>query len=146
MCKYHSSVTLTPLGNFLVAGSKPNDNFNSTVDKFASELRVVTLDPPFMFVERPKILDTPARLAFNKRISAVSIPASLSARNLKLRGMFRAARASWLGSLTPPAVALMDLGPPTHAFHSSARLVFMDASLSPKRKSLTSVAPPNGRV
>ena len=59
MCKYHSSVTLTSLGNFLVAGSKPNDNFNSAVDKFASELRVETvLDLPFMFVERPKILNT----------------------------------------------------------------------------------------
>ena len=40
----------------------------------------------------------------------------------------------------------MDLGPPTHAFHSSARLVFMDASLSPDRTPLTFVTPPNGRV
>ena len=72
MCKYHSSVTLTSLGNFLVAGSKPNDNFNSAVDKFASELRVVTLDPPCMFVERPKILDTPAKLVFNRRITVPS--------------------------------------------------------------------------
>ena len=92
---YHSSVTLTPQGNFLVAGSNPNNDFNSTVDKFPSELRVENLNPPFMFVERPKILNTPVKLGFNKRITVpVSIPASLSARNLKLQGTSRATPAS----------------------------------------------------
>ena len=40
----------------------------------------------------------------------------------------------------------MDLGFSTHAFHSSARLVFMEASISRDGKSLTFVTPPNGRV
>ena len=40
----------------------------------------------------------------------------------------------------------MDLGFSSHAFHSSARLVFMDAHIAPDRRSLTFVAPPNGRV
>lgn len=43
-------------------------------------------------------------------------------------------------------VALMDLGFSSHAFHSSARLVFMEATLSPDRKSLTIQSPPNNRV
>ena len=44
------------------------------------------------------------------------------------------------------AVSLMDLGFSSHAFHSSARLVFLDAQLSPDRASLTFTMPPNGRV
>jgi hypothetical protein len=43
-------------------------------------------------------------------------------------------------------VSLMDLGFSSHAFHSSARLVFMEASLSKDRASLTFNVPPNGRV
>ncbi|KAH9939364.1 glyoxal oxidase precursor [Epithele typhae] len=125
---YHSSVTLTPQGNFLIAGSNPNNDFNATV-KFSSELRVQTLDPPFMFVARPKILNMPAKLAFGKTFTVpVSVPSTLAARNLKMQ------------------VSLMDLGFSSHAFHSSARLVFMDAHLSVDRKSLTFTTPPNGKV
>ena len=40
----------------------------------------------------------------------------------------------------------MDLGFSSHAFHSSARLVFMDARIAPDGRSLTFVTPPNGRV
>jgi hypothetical protein len=40
----------------------------------------------------------------------------------------------------------MDLGFSSHAFHSSARLVFLEHTLSPDRKTLTMVAPPNNRV
>lgn len=40
----------------------------------------------------------------------------------------------------------MDLGFSSHAFHSSARLVFMDATISFDRRSLTFVTPPNGGV
>jgi hypothetical protein len=40
----------------------------------------------------------------------------------------------------------MDLGFSSHAFHSSARLVFMDATISKDRKSLTFTTPPNGRI
>lgn len=40
----------------------------------------------------------------------------------------------------------MDLGFSSHAFHSSQRLVFMDAKLSSNGKSLTVTSPPNNRV
>ncbi|KAH9854783.1 glyoxal oxidase precursor [Lenzites betulinus] len=127
---YHSSVNLTPQGNFLIAGSNPNGN--TTIGpgiKFPSEFRVQTLDPPFMFVERPKILNTPAKLAFGKTFTVpISLPSSLARPSAKVQ------------------VSLMDLGFSTHAFHSSARLVFMDASISADKKSLTFTAPPSGRV
>ncbi|RDX47756.1 glyoxal oxidase precursor [Lentinus brumalis] len=127
---YHSSVTLTPQGNFLVAGSNPNAmtvvGANVT---FPSEFRVQTLDPPFVFVERPKLLNVPKKLAFGKRVTVpISLPNTLARPGAKVQ------------------VALMDLGFSSHAFHSSARLVFMDATISPDRKSLTFVTPPNGKV
>ena len=40
----------------------------------------------------------------------------------------------------------MDLGFSSHGFHSGARLVFMDATISRDGKSLTFITPPNGRV
>ena len=40
----------------------------------------------------------------------------------------------------------MDLGFSSHAFHSSARLVFMDATISQDGKSLTFTTPPNGKI
>jgi len=43
-------------------------------------------------------------------------------------------------------VALMDLGFSTHAFHSSSRLVFMQAELSQDGKILSITSPPNNRV
>ncbi|KAL0953560.1 hypothetical protein HGRIS_004780 [Hohenbuehelia grisea] len=123
---YHSSVTLTPQGNFLIAGSNPNGNTNLTV-KFHSEFRVQTLDPPFMSMERPRILSAPKKLKFASRVTVpISIPRSLKASNVK--------------------VSLMDLGFSSHAFHSSARLVFMDATISRSRNTLTFTTPPNGRV
>ncbi|KAI0363190.1 hypothetical protein BV20DRAFT_172359 [Pilatotrama ljubarskyi] len=127
---YHSSITLTPQGNFLVAGSNPN---NRTVVgagvKFPSEFRVQTLDPPFMFANRPKILNFPEKLAFNKRFTVpISVPTELARPGAKVQ------------------VSLMDLGFSSHAFHSSARLVFMDATISRDHRSLTFTTPPNGRI
>ena len=40
----------------------------------------------------------------------------------------------------------MDLGFSSHAFHASSRLVFMEATLSSDRKSLSISSPPNNRV
>ena len=40
----------------------------------------------------------------------------------------------------------MDLGFSTHAYHSSSRLVFMEATLSPDRSTLSILSPPNNRV
>ncbi|KAI0686469.1 glyoxal oxidase N-terminus-domain-containing protein [Cytidiella melzeri] len=126
---YHSSVTLTPQGNFLIAGSNPNPNTTLPGPgvKFPSEFRVETLDPPFMFVERPTIGNLPAKIPFGKSMTVpITIPSNLKATNIQ--------------------VSLMDLGFSSHAFHSSARLVFMEATVSSDRKSLTFKMPPSGRV
>ena len=86
---YHSSVTLTDAGNFLVAGNNPNPNFTAPAPgvKFPSELRVETLDPPFMFVDRPRILSTPEKIPFNTRVTVpISLPLELSRPGAKAQG------------------------------------------------------------
>lgn len=127
---YHSSVTLTPQGNFLVAGNNPNMNFTPAGTpgiKFPSELRVETLNPPFMSRTRPSIHTLPEKLGFGQKFTVpITIPSDLEATTIQ--------------------VSLMDLGFSSHAFHSSARLVFMDASVSKDGKSLTFTTPPNGKV
>ncbi|TFK33493.1 glyoxal oxidase precursor, partial [Crucibulum laeve] len=125
---YHSSVTLTPMGNILLAGSNPNFAVNNdTTTEFPTEFRVEYLNPPFMTVARPKLLKVPQKVGFNERLTIdVAIPQNLKATSVK--------------------VALMDLGFSSHAFHSSSRLVFMDAVLSRNRKSLVITTPPNNRV
>jgi hypothetical protein len=40
----------------------------------------------------------------------------------------------------------MDLGFSSHAFHSSARLVFLEHTLSADRRTLRISAPPNNRI
>ncbi|KAJ7194737.1 glyoxal oxidase N-terminus-domain-containing protein [Mycena pura] len=127
---YHSSVTLTPQGNILLAGSNPNSIVTVVPPGqpgFSSEFRVETLDPPFMSMARPALSKVPTKIAFNQRFTiGIDIPADVSTSSIK--------------------VALMDLGFSSHAFHSSSRLVFMDAVLSRDKRSLTIVSPPNNRV
>ena len=84
---YHSSVTLTPQGNFLIAGNNPNNDVNLTVP-FSSEFRVETLDPPFMQLNRPKILSMPKNLKFNSRVTVpIALPLELSLPGSKVQGM-----------------------------------------------------------
>jgi len=127
---YHSTVTLTPQGNIFLAGSNPNSNVTFVppgTPGFSSEFRVETLDPPFMSMARPTLSNVPSKIAFNQRFTiGIDIPAGVSTSSIK--------------------VALMDLGFSSHAFHSSSRLVFMDAVLSPNKRSLTIASPPNNRV
>ncbi|KAJ7165641.1 glyoxal oxidase N-terminus-domain-containing protein [Mycena crocata] len=124
---YHSSVTLTPSGNILLAGSNPNTDINMTV-KFPTQYRVQYLNPPYMSLQRPALSGVPTKIAFNTRFTVrVAIPAHVSP--------FSAIK-----------VALMDLGFSSHAFHSSSRLVWLEAALSPDRKSLQISSPPNNRV
>ncbi|KAI0757976.1 glyoxal oxidase precursor [Fomes fomentarius] len=127
---YHSTITLTPQGNFLVSGSNPNNSTMITSGvKFPSEFRVQLLNPPFMFVARPEILDMPKKLGFGESVTVpISLPDSLNRSDAKVQ------------------VSLMDLGFSTHGFHMGARLVFMDATISSDGQSLTFVTPPNGRV
>ncbi|TFK38704.1 glyoxal oxidase precursor [Crucibulum laeve] len=123
---YHSTASLTPSGNILIAGSNPNGEVvNGT--EFATEFRVEYLNPPFMSMARPTLSNVPKQIGFNKEFTIdVNIPSNLKASSIQ--------------------VALMDLGFSSHAFHSSSRLVFMDAQLSKNRKSLTITSPPNNRV
>ncbi|KAG6884479.1 hypothetical protein C0993_010688 [Termitomyces sp. T159_Od127] len=125
---YHSSVTLTPNGNILVAGSNPNLNPNIVNNtRFPTEFRAEYLNPPYMNVERPELHDVPATLPFNHAFTVpVVVPPGLKANDVQ--------------------VSLVDLGFSTHAFHSSQRLVFMHAVLSPNRDSITITTPPNNRV
>lgn len=85
---YHSTATLTPQGNFLIAGSNPNLQAMITQNvPFPPEFRVETLDPPFMFVERPKILNIPGKLPFGQSMTVpISLPSSLSNPDAKIQG------------------------------------------------------------
>ncbi|KAF7324437.1 Copper radical oxidase [Mycena venus] len=124
---YHSSVSLTPSGNILLAGSNPNVNVNETV-KFPTEFRVQYLNPPWMSLPRPTLSGVPAKIAFNSKFTVrVTIPAHVAA-------------------FPVVKVALMDLGYSSHAFHSSSRLVWLEAKLSSDRKTLEISSPPNNRV
>jgi hypothetical protein len=127
---YHSTVTLTPQGNLLLAGNNPNGNVTIVPPGqpgFSSEFRVQTLDPPFMSMARPTLTDVPSQINFNSRFTiGIDIPAGVSTSSIK--------------------VALMDFGFSSHAFHSSSRLVFMDFVLSPNKRSLTITSPPNNRI
>ncbi|KAI0344362.1 hypothetical protein BDW22DRAFT_1355743 [Trametopsis cervina] len=125
---YHSTVTLTPQGNFLIAGSNPNGNTTEGPDVvYPSEFRVETLDPPYMFVDRPKWGAVPDKIAFGKTITVpVTIPSNLKGHTIQ--------------------VSLIDLGFSSHVFHSGARLVFLDFTLSKDRKHLTFTLPPNGKI
>ncbi|KAF4617436.1 hypothetical protein D9613_006357 [Agrocybe pediades] len=101
------NAALTPLGNILVAGSNPNGKVvNGT--KFATEFRVEYLNPPYMSMERPVMSNVPTKIGFSQQFNTdVTIPMDLKASSIK--------------------VALMDLGFSSHAFHSSSRLVSMEA-------------------
>lgn len=128
---YHSSVTLTPRGNILLGGSNPNGGIiNDTI--WPSEFRIEYLNPPYMTVPRPQLLNVPQRLDFNHEYTVdVVIPPGLDT------------------SASSVQVALIDLGYSSHAFHSSNRLVFMTAQLGPKlgnTQKMVIKAPPNNRV
>ncbi|KAJ7084085.1 glyoxal oxidase precursor [Mycena epipterygia] len=124
---YHSTASLTPSGNILIAGSNPNLDVNTTV-KFSTEYRVEYLNPPYISLDRPMLAGVPSKIAFNSNFTVqVTIP-------------------DHVGSHPVIKVALMDLGFSSHGFHSSSRLVWLEAALSHNHKSLEISSPPNNRV
>ncbi|KAJ6600566.1 glyoxal oxidase N-terminus-domain-containing protein [Mycena vulgaris] len=124
---YHSTASLTPSGNILIAGSNPNLDVNTTV-KFSTEYRVEYLNPPYISLDRPTLAGVPSKIAFNSNFTAqVTIP-------------------DHVGSHPVIKVALMDLGFSSHSFHSSSRLVWLEATLSHNHKLLEISSPPNNRV
>nr|GAT53018.1 predicted protein [Mycena chlorophos] len=130
---YHSTVTLTPSGSFLIAGSNPNVRQNLTVT-YATEYRVEHLSPPYMALERPILSNVPTKVAYNTQFTIdISFPKEC-ATNPSIK------------------VALMDLGYSSHSFHASARLVWLDVTLSSttnhgqKTSTLKLTTPPNNRI
>ncbi len=95
---YHSSVILTPQGNFLVAGSNPNNSTLIDNVKFPPELRVQMLNPPYMSVSRPKILDIPEKLGYGQNVTVpITLPKALNGSGAKVQGT-RAVLLSWVPS------------------------------------------------
>ncbi|KAG6836314.1 hypothetical protein H0H93_009234 [Arthromyces matolae] len=125
---YHSTATLTPNGNIFIGGSNPNQNPNIVNNtRLHTEFRIEYLNPPYMTVPRPELHDVPSTVLFDHDITvSVTLPRGLDAKNIQ--------------------VALIDLGFSTHAFHSSERVVFLQADLSPDQRSILIKTPPNNRV
>ncbi|KAA1469197.1 copper radical oxidase [Dentipellis sp. KUC8613] len=122
---YHSVATLTPNGDVMVAGSNPNLDRSEVM--YGTEYRVEWLKPPYMAAERPVISNTPPKVDFGESVQLqVKLPASASQGGIK--------------------VSLMDLGYVTHAVHANTRLVYLVASLSDDKQTLTVTGPPNGNV
>ena len=95
---YHSAITLTPQGNFLIAGSNPNNStkIGPQDAKFPAEFRVQTLDPPFMSMPRPQILSMPENLAFGESVTVpITLPASLSGSDATVQGTYHALYPSY---------------------------------------------------
>jgi hypothetical protein len=63
---YHSVATLTPKGSIMVAGSNPNLD-RSNID-YETEYRVEWLEPPYMKLERPRIVRSPVKMGFGKMV------------------------------------------------------------------------------
>ena len=97
-----------------------------------------------MTMERPQITNAPKEIAFNSKFRVdVAIPSGLGERNIKGAGI---PNFTWMLCTQLLTVALMDLGFSTHAFHSSSRLVFMDAEFFQDGRALSITSPPNNRV
>ncbi|KAJ7588942.1 glyoxal oxidase N-terminus-domain-containing protein [Mycena floridula] len=123
---YHSVATLTPNGNIFVAGSNPNALVTNGTE-YHTEFRVEYLNPPYMTRSRPTISNVPSQILFNQEYTFdIKIPTGLNTSTIQ--------------------VALMDLGFSSHAFHSSSRLVFLEAHLSEDGNQLTIKSPPNNRI
>jgi hypothetical protein len=94
---YHSSITLTPQGNFLIAGNNPNNHTVVSGVKFPSEFRVETLDPPFMQMQRPTLGALPDKIAFGKTVTVkVTVPAGLAAKSVQGACTLSYHRQTWL--------------------------------------------------
>jgi len=123
---YHSIATLTPNGNIFLAGSNPNGLVTNGT-QYHTEFRAEYLNPPYITRSRPALQNVPKQIFFNQEYQIdVKIPAGLNSSSIK--------------------VALMDLGFSTHAFHSSSRLVFLEAELLDPQQVLKIKSPPNNRV
>ncbi|KAF5342875.1 hypothetical protein D9758_016091 [Tetrapyrgos nigripes] len=118
---YHSTATLTPNGDILVAGSNPNDDVQTR--KYATEYRFEYFSPPYMSQPRPSYTGLPATVAYGSTFKlSVQLPDNTS--NV--------------------SVALIDLGFATHGVHMDHRFVQLESTLSDDGTTLTVTGPPSG--
>jgi hypothetical protein len=79
---YHSTATLTPKGDIMIAGSNPNLDRSEMV--YGTEYRVEWLGPPYMTTERPVVESVPHTMGYGERLKIhVKIPSSLTGKNIK---------------------------------------------------------------
>ncbi|KZV98760.1 hypothetical protein EXIGLDRAFT_606571 [Exidia glandulosa HHB12029] len=64
---YHSTATLTPNGEILIAGSSPNDDVSTT--KYVTEYRTEILSPPYVSATRPTFTGLPANIVYGASFS-----------------------------------------------------------------------------
>jgi hypothetical protein len=82
---YHSTATLTPNGDIMIAGSNPNLDRSEVA--YGTEYRVEWLRPPYMNKQRPVIETAPRAMDFAQRVEVhVKIPENL--RGEKVKGKF----------------------------------------------------------
>ncbi|KAF5342869.1 hypothetical protein D9758_016096 [Tetrapyrgos nigripes] len=104
---YHSTATLTPNGDILVAGSNPNDDVQTR--KYATEYRFEYFSPPYMSQPRPSYTGLPATVAYGSTFKlSVQLPDNTS--NV--------------------SVALIDLGFATHGVHMDHQFIQLESNLS----------------
>ncbi|THU91851.1 hypothetical protein K435DRAFT_673232 [Dendrothele bispora CBS 962.96] len=123
---YHSTSSLTPNGSVLLAGSNPNNNFNSS-EKYPTEYRFEFYSPPYMFQPRPTYTGLPATVDYNSRFElSVDLPFNL---------------------LDIPSVANIiltsDYSFATHGVHMDQRYLKLRSILSLDRRTLTVTGPPS---
>lgn len=63
---YHSVASLTPRGAVMIAGSNPN--LDRSEVEYGTEYRVEWLEPPYMKMDRPRVMDVPKKLGFGKLV------------------------------------------------------------------------------
>ncbi|KAH8984028.1 copper radical oxidase [Lactarius akahatsu] len=68
---YHSTATLTPKADIMIAGSNPNLDRSEVA--YGTEYRVEWLRPPYMTAERPVIEDAPRTMGFGERLKTHAI-------------------------------------------------------------------------
>ncbi len=78
---YHSTATLTPKADIMIAGSNPN--LDRSEMAYGTEYRVEWLRPPYMTAKRPVIEGAPRTMGFGERLKIhVKIHSNLSGKNI----------------------------------------------------------------
>lgn len=63
---YHSVATLTPRGTVMVAGSNPNLDRSDV--EYGTEYRIEWFEPPYMKMERPRLVRVPKKIGFGRTV------------------------------------------------------------------------------